>query len=310
MYQLGERLYEALSKNRDEDTDIIISPKHIGDTIFLLAFISDYKKKHGCARVMMIVPDSQMELVHLFPSVDRILPVDYVDMEALQSFIFINEYWNRNHIRYAHAKGILELHRSGTVFRENYTHASMLQNTFEYLEIDDTCKPERARLPFFPFSEKHQELYGNAVLLMPGALSIEVNSVPLRFWVALSKKLQDVGLTVYTNYNGKEGELLIEGTIPLSTSFMELIELGRYFRGFIGLRSGICDLIAETDAKLVCYYPESNPETGIEVPPDALDYSCLYDLGREVNMWNYQYLPGQEGALLKETILRITGVKI
>ena len=44
-YQKGEEVYNALKDNRPEGMDVIISPMHIGDTIWVCIFMDAYKKK-------------------------------------------------------------------------------------------------------------------------------------------------------------------------------------------------------------------------------------------------------------------------
>ena len=219
-------------------------------------------------------------------------------MEAIQDYIAIEELWDQNHIIYGHAPAKLILNRDHIEFYEKYKFGSMQLNTFDYLKLVGDVKPERMRLIFSEYSEEKAGKYGGGVLLMPGANTYKTNQVPVAFWEKVAKKLYDSGFDVFTNFNNKDCDIVIEGTKPLSSSFEELVDLTRYFKGFVGLRSGICDLVAETNAKLICIYPNVTPETGIEVSPDTLFKENLYVLGREEAIWNYQYTPEVEEELL------------
>jgi hypothetical protein len=99
---------------------------------------------------------------------------------------------------------------------------------------------------------------------------------------------------------------MIEGTQPLATSLDELVDLSRYLKGFVGIRSGICDLVAETNSKLVCIYPQMTPETGMVVAPETLFKANLYYLGREEGIWNYQYGPDVEEELLDIIVSKLS----
>lgn len=70
LYLLGEKLYNSIKEKFTPQIDVIISPKHIGDTIVLSAFIKEYKAQHNCSKVLMIVPESHLGLMHMFPSID------------------------------------------------------------------------------------------------------------------------------------------------------------------------------------------------------------------------------------------------
>ena len=305
LYLLGEQLYNSIKEKFTPQTDVIISPKHIGDTIFLCAFIKAYKEKHNCKKVLMIMPESHQGFMRMFPDVDMFLGLDSIDMEALQNYISIEELWDSDHIIYGHAHARLTLHRDYIEFREEYKYTTMLRNTFDYLKLEGNVRPERMHCIFADYSEEKRNLYGNGVLLMPGAYSYKTNQIPIEFWVKVAKRISDLGYDVFSNYNNKDCEILIEGTKPLSTSFEEIVDMSRYLKGFIGLRSGICDLIAETDAKLICIYPCLTPETGMFVSEDTLSEARLSDLGRDDGIWNYQYLAEIEEELIDEMVQKL-----
>ncbi len=301
-YELGEHIYRVLKDDRPDEMDILISPKHIGDTIFLCAFIREYKSFHNCRRVLMVVPESHNDFMHMFPSVDKVLPLDHISMEALQNYISIEELWNNDHIIYAHGRGSVQLTSRGIVFREDYKYNTMLLNTLDYLGLPVDSAPERMTCYYEKWNKEKAEDFGNAVLIMPGAYSYSPDQIPAKFWTDLIDELKHNNFKVYLNYNSRDCEVLIDGAEPLSTSFSELVELSRYFVGFVGLRSGICDLIAETNAKLIAIYPMVNPETGLMVDEEILKEARLYDLGRTRNIWNYQYLRGMEKELIEEVV--------
>ena len=64
----------------------------------------------------------------------------------------------------------------------------------------------------------------------------------------MAKIFRDKNYIVYTNV--AEDELPVEGTLPITTDFSELYYIAGKVKCFIGLRSGIFDFLAMTDAKI------------------------------------------------------------
>lgn len=91
---------------------------------------------------------------------------------------------------------------------------------------------------------------GKTVILSPYAKSSKELSPD--FWIELSEKLIAAGYIVCTNVAGSEQA--IEGTIPLSTPLEQIFDLVERCGIFIGLRSGLCDLISRARAKKIILY--------------------------------------------------------
>ena len=70
------------------------------------------------------------------------------------------------------------------------------------------------------------------------------------FWEKLASELISKGYVLYTNVADPQ-EKVISGTAPIKTTFSELIYLAEKVNCFIGLRSGIFDLLAFTNARLL-----------------------------------------------------------
>lgn len=71
----------------------------------------------------------------------------------------------------------------------------------------------------------------------------------VKFWTDFAKTLNDDGYIVYTNIQ-EIYQAPIEGTLPLNVSFAELHYLADKVKCFAGIRSGILDFLALTDAKI------------------------------------------------------------
>ena len=83
---------------------------------------------------------------------------------------------------------------------------------------------------------------------------------------------------------------------------MELARLTDSFNLFIGLRSGLCDLISLTGkGRLIVLYPEHIGNDNINLPVEQ-GVTDIYELGRKNDIWCYEYIKKHEDELI-DTIL-------
>lgn len=306
MYAQGEALYTSLKERRPEGTEIVISPKHIGDSVWLCSLIGAYKEQHHHERVLLVINESQKDIAEAFPGIDYILTLSSSNMKSLEFYIGIRTLWYENHIRYAFMQYTVLLTYGQYINNQIDNYGSLLYCNLSYLELSSDTRPVRMRIPEVEHSAELADLFSNAVLLMPGAITHHTESVSPVFWSKTAARLKEAGFTVYSNYNNLPHELIVEGTEPLESTLRELMILSMYFKGFVGLRSGICDLLAQTDAKLISLLPCVTPETGI-IPDEKVLYSDdLRPLGRTKDLWQYQYHPEMEDALILTVIKHLT----
>lgn len=123
-------------------------------------------------------------------------------------------------------------------------------------DLPDTARPEH---PAFRNRDREVEEFfrtnqleeKNTVILSP--YSNTLADLPDRFWSRVAKALKGLGFVVCTNSSG-ETEPAAEGTVPVFFPLNhapQIIEKAGYF---IGIRSGLCDIISGADAKKVILY--------------------------------------------------------
>lgn len=93
---------------------------------------------------------------------------------------------------------------------------------------------------------------GNAVILAPYAKSV-VN-LPVEFWDFVIKSWREKGYRIYTNVAGEEKEL--SGTLRLEVRLSELQSVVERAGIFIGLRSGLCDVLKSAACRKIAIYPD------------------------------------------------------
>lgn len=292
----GEQLYKELMEARPDGADLIVCPEHLGDTIWIAVFASAYLKEHDCESVYYVVKDSQNEMVMNFPDVGGTIALTNKEMDWLRTYMTVMSLWNKNHIVYAHFRGAL-LYKDNVLSLVQYPEGDdMVESRRCWLGINEEYTPSRMLPSDTEDAPELLELFGKSVLLMPTAQSVQ--SIPKAFWKSLAEKYTDEGYTVYTNYNGFEYEYVVEGTKPLSSTIMELARISPYFAQIIALRSGACDLLAETESNLSTLYCYEMPDRGIVLNPGDIKWDSLHLLTGRKEMYYYQYLPGESDELI------------
>ena len=93
-------------------------------------------------------------------------------------------------------------------------------------------------------------------------------------WAQVVNELNNKGYTVCTNVASKK-EKAIKGTIPLFIPYKQLVPFLDEAGYFIGIRSGICEVLASSTCKKIVLYKKGFDWNG----KDSLDYFSLSKMG-------------------------------
>lgn len=120
--------------------------------------------------------------------------------------------------------------------------------------------------PKFPYDqteldeifEKYDLIPGKTVVLAPYAGKHNMWGIPMGFYEELAERLKKDGYVVCTNSGDVKKEPIVPGTIPLFVSHRLMRFFCEQAGCFIGLRSGLCDIIsaAEGCKKVILYAPD------------------------------------------------------
>lgn len=94
---------------------------------------------------------------------------------------------------------------------------------------------------------------GKAVVLSPFAKS--VSNISDSIWQNYIKEYCEKGYKIYTNVAGDEEAL--PGTEALKVPLSEMQSVAERAGTFIGIRSGLCDVIRDADCKKIALYPDA-----------------------------------------------------
>lgn len=102
------------------------------------------------------------------------------------------------------------------------------------------------------FFEKQRLKKGKTVILAPYAGSYR-SGISVRVWEDIAKRLTDRGYCVCTNSAG-DSEPVIAGTRQIFFPLQYAVDVVDYAGGFIGVRSGFCDILSATSAIFIVFY--------------------------------------------------------
>lgn len=93
---------------------------------------------------------------------------------------------------------------------------------------------------------------GHAVILAPYAKSVP--ALPDEVWKEIVRLYQSRGYQMFTNVAGDEDP--IDGTEPIRPQIREMRSVVERAGTFIGIRSGLCDVIRTADCRKIALYPD------------------------------------------------------
>ena len=137
--------------------------------------------------------------------------------------------------------------------------------------------------PVFPYDEgeidaifeEHGLVAGRTVLLAPYAGKSEMWGIPMSFYAELADKLRAAGFSVCTNGGGKK-EPPVPGTKPLLVPYRLVQPFCERAGIFIGLRSGLCDIVSSARCRKVVLYSDEVKTGG---PCTWMDFFSLEKMG-------------------------------
>ncbi|MDE6015527.1 MAG: hypothetical protein K2H41_07525 [Acetatifactor sp.] len=109
---------------------------------------------------------------------------------------------------------------------------------------------------------------GRAVILSPYAKS--VTALPACVWEQIVVYYVSKGYQCFTNVSGDEKPL--PGTAAIAPSIAEMKSVVERAGTFVGIRSGLCDVIRDVNAKKIALYPDYNYS---DTPWKAIDIYAL-----------------------------------
>jgi len=140
----------------------------------------------------------------------------------------------------------------GLNFTDMFKYAVFELDKDTPLNIPKCLGPDNTIADFF---EEHNLIPGKTVILAP--YSNTLSELPDYLWEQIAQILKEKGYTVCTNSCGSQ-EPAVTGTEAVFFPLDKAIQIVTAAGGFIGVRSGFCDIISSVAAKKIIIYEKNN----------------------------------------------------
>ena len=260
-----ERGYSLLGKIRrkyGEDAFILAFHGPIGDNYLFSLFCRQYLAENGIGNYVCVGTSVTKKIINLFgfPQFVLLEREDFLALEYLYMFLgselegvkFLQIWefafhFNRDRIRFGREFNFMDTYR-------DYVYC-LHDNREPAFPVFSTCTKKVAAT----FKRMGLEK-GNTVIVSPYAYSIQ-KQPPKLFWIKLVDALLERGKKVVMNINPKAEKNFISKIPVLKFPVEDSVPYLEYAGGFIGMRSGLCDVISSAACRKLLLYPKEDLTT-------------------------------------------------
>ena len=244
----GIALLQRFKEKYPDHFRILCPFSALGDIFIMMSYLPHFLKKREIGKcVVCVVGDACAQVVQMFGAypVETFLQKD-MD-ETIQAVLYTED--QNAFIAHQDRPYVVDLHRA------LYTKCIPLEQIY----CCGVFGLPAGTVPYKPtglrqYSGMEQIERGNAVLFSPYAKS--VTALPDPLWEQIVDGYLQRGYQCFTNVAGDERPLA--GTQPISPKIAEIQSLAEYAGTFVGIRSGICDVLKYAKCKKAALYPDYN----------------------------------------------------
>lgn len=223
----------------------ICCPYGIGDTLYIASLVKAYKMhNNSIKKVYLIVKQTHEKLVYMFDGIDGNIVSNEL-VELLTKYSLYTQTWELKNYLYGHFKTKIDFKFTNEFYDES--NSDMISK-YKKLVMNLPYEAEMGRIIINGNKNNNLNINRKTIIIMPYAKSIHM--LPSAFWEKLCIELTLMGYYIYTNV-ADINEKPIKGTIPLQENISDTAVISEMCKAVIALRSGLCDLLAFTNAKLI-----------------------------------------------------------
>lgn len=221
----------------------------LGDVYIMMSYWSAFAKVRNIKNVVFCAPSSTLaDVIHMFGNYSA----EVYEQKKLDSMIQAAMYTKDNNSFIAHQDRpyVINLHKA------LYIKKIPLEQIY-CCGVFGLSKDTKADIPAncnYVYKDIDSIPESRAVIFSPYAKSVV--AIDSNIWKAAVKYYNNAGYKCYTNVVGDE--LPLENTEAISPSILEIKSVVERAGIFIGIRSGLCDVIREAKAKKIALYPDYN----------------------------------------------------
>ena len=245
----GAELLEELSKKYDQHFKVFCPFNALGDIYFMISYWPAYAKKRSLERVVFCVPNPVLaDVIHMFGD----YPVETYEQKELDAMIQSVIYTQDENCFIAHQDRPYVVNLSKALYVKRIPLEQIYCCGVYGLPVGTV--PAKTNANKHIYKEIASIPEGTAVIFSPYAKS--VTAIDHNVWEEAVNYYTGAGYKCYTNVIGDEKPL--DGTEAISPSLLEIQSVVERAGTFVGIRSGLCDILREVNAKKIALYPDYN----------------------------------------------------
>lgn len=275
----GYFICQQLRKKYGKNAHIFLVRGATGDIYLNGLLLRQFIKKHNITNYVLVGDSKGLVPITQLFEIKRRVPIDYKHTQCIQKAYML---WGGK---------VLNLTDLFTWQDTLYFNRCRIRMTerFNFMDtylwyIYNFDQPVSFDVPHFSkLTKKLQKNFrrtgieqGRTVIMSPFAFS--VRSLPNWFWNKLGMELEQRGYRVFINADPVADGPQFEFPCFLS-SYKESVPLLEYAGGFVGVRSGFCDIISSAKCTKIILYPKTPKSINYSQHRSDLEFSGLKAMG-------------------------------
>ena len=247
--QHGKELLDALSDKFNGCFKVFCPFNALGDIYFMCSYWKSYAAKRSISEVVFCVTGKALaDVIHMFEDYS----VEIFGQKELDAMIQAVIFENRQDCFIAHQDRPYVVSLQKALYIKKIPLEQIYCCGVYGLPVDTKPSIPRDDLPVYDGMSDIPQ--GKSVIFSPYAKSVV--AINDSVWKKAVNYYRKCGYKCFTNVVGDEKPL--DGTKEISTSIAQMRSVVERAGIFIGIRSGMCDILREARAKKIALYPDYN----------------------------------------------------
>lgn len=241
--------------SQNKETHYIILPTAIGDSVYALAYLKEYRAQHHINHITVVCTKNVSRICTLWggDEIDHMISVNRKTIVGLYAFAnsttgkYLRAFPYRDSVTFPYYWA--HMIQRGIWWNTVYTLNDFFRNVI--YQIEDCSKAQFPKVPdvnLKPFIEKYGLQKGKTVLLNPYANSVKCDVNTL--FEGIAEAMLSKGFSVKT-LTSSEKDIPVRGTEALPCDLIEAFRIAEYCGTVIALRSGFLDLLVFAKTRMI-----------------------------------------------------------
>lgn len=245
----GNDMLQELSKKYEGYFKVFCPFNALGDIYFMISYWEAFAKQRGIEKTVFCVPGRALvDVIHMFGD----YPVKVYEQKELDAMTQSAIYTQDENSFIAHQDRPYVVNLGKALYIKKIPLEQIYCCGVYGLPVGTVPDKPQKDLPVYKDVDTIPE--GRSVIFSPYAKS--VTALDPKVWSDAVNYYTNAGYKCYTNVVGDEKPL--DGTEAISPALLEMRSVVERAGTFVGIRSGLCDILREAKAKKIALYPDYN----------------------------------------------------